>query len=204
VEQYEEQFGIPTSDTEPGMNLISVDYDIVMVNRPNERLYAKPMVAMLGNKCYREFEKRDAPCPHCPGTLALATGEAQETETTGLRDDGTRFAARIKAHPVIGPDNRPTGFIEIVEDITEQKRAQSLASIDGQLQEWLSGIQNVRSAIREALRASLLVEGIDCGAAFMLETGAGQPELVVERGLNPASVDMFTEMARRTAARAAP
>ena len=67
VEQYEEQFGIPTPDTEPGMNLISVDYDIVMVNRPNERLYAKAMVAMLGNKCYREFEKRDAPVHALPG-----------------------------------------------------------------------------------------------------------------------------------------
>ena len=204
MEQYEEQFEIPAPDAEPGMNLISVDYDIVMVNRPNERLYAKPMVAMLGNKCYQEFEKRDAPCPHCPGALALATGEAQETETTGLRDDGTRYAARIKAHPVIGPDNRPTGFIEIVEDITEQKRAESLAAIDTELQTRLAAIQNVRSAIREALRASLLVEGIDCGAAFMLGANDGGAELVVERGLNPASIDMFTEMARRTAAQGAP
>ena len=109
------------------MNLISVDFDIVMVNRTNERLYAKSMTALLGNKCYSEFEKRDKPCPHCPGRLALETGEAQEAETTGMRDDGTRFSARIKAHPVIGPDNRATGFIEIVEDITEQKRAESLA-----------------------------------------------------------------------------
>ena len=74
------------------MNLISVDFDLVMVNRTNERLYGKSMVALLGNKCYREFEKRDEPCPHCPGRLALETGEAQEAETTGLRDDGTRFA----------------------------------------------------------------------------------------------------------------
>ncbi len=199
MEDHEPQFEAPTPDTEPGMNLISVDYDIIMVNRPNERLYAKPMVALLGQKCYREFEKRDEPCPHCPGRLALATGEAQETETTGLRDDGTRFSARIKAHPVIGPDNRPTGFIEIVEDITEQKRAESLASIDAQLQNWLAGIQNVRSALREALRASLMVEGIDCGAAFMLQPATCQAELVVERGLNPSSIDTFTEMARRTA-----
>jgi hypothetical protein len=55
------------------MNLISVDFDLVMVNRTNERLYGKSMVALLGNKCYREFEKRDAPCPHCPGRLALET-----------------------------------------------------------------------------------------------------------------------------------
>ena len=139
VEEHEAQFGTPAPDTEPGMNLISVDFDLVMVNRTNERLYGKSMVALLGNKCYREFEKRDEPCPHCPGRLALETGEAQEAETTGLRDDGTRFAARIKAHPVIGPDNRPTGFIEIVEDITEQKRAESLALIDANLQASLAG-----------------------------------------------------------------
>ena len=197
MEQHLEQFGTPVSETEPGMNLISVDFDIVMVNRANERLYGKSMVALLGNKCYREFEKRDEPCPHCPGRLALETGVAQEAETTGLRDDGTRFAARIKAHQVIGPDNRPTGFIEIVEDITELKRAESLAFIDGQLQTWLEGIQNMRSALREALRAALLVEGIDCGAAFVLENADGRPDLIQERGLAPACVEAFAEIARR-------
>jgi PAS domain S-box-containing protein len=180
------------------MNLISVDFDLVMVNRPNERLYGKPMVALLGNKCYREFEKRDAPCPHCPGRLALETGEAQETETTGLRDDGTRFAARIKAHPVIGPDNRPTGFIEIVEDITEQKRAESLAIIDTQLQSALAGVQNVRSALREGLRAAMLVEGIDCGAAFLRREGSMESELVVEQGLGPTCLEAFAEFAGGT------
>jgi PAS domain S-box-containing protein len=197
VEQKEERFDTPSPDAEPGMNLISVDFDIVMVNRTNERLYAKPMVAMLGNKCYQEFEKRDEPCPHCPGRLALQTGVAQEAETTGLRDDGTRFAARIKAHPVIGPDNRATGFIEIVEDITEVKRAERLAAIDGQLQTWLTGIQNVRSALREALRAALLVEGVECGAAFELGNGEGRPNLIQERGLTPVWVETFLEIAQK-------
>ena len=194
MEDQEVQFGTSASDTEPGMNLISVDFDLVMVNRTNERLYGKPMVALLGNKCYREFEKRDEPCPHCPGRLALETGVAQEAESTGLRDDGTRFAARIKAHPVIGPDNRPTGFIEIVEDITEQKRAESLALLDTNLQAALAGIQNVRSALREALQAALLVEGIDYGAAFLVGDRDRRPELVLERGLAPGLATAFAEL----------
>ncbi len=196
------EFEAAPPDTEPGMNLISVDFDLVMVNRTNERLYGKSMVALLGNKCYREFEKRDEPCPHCPGRLALETGEAHETETTGLRDDGTRFAARIRAHPVIGPDNRPTGFIEIVEDITEQKRAEALARIDAQLQSSLDGIQNVRGALREALGAALLVEGIDCGAVFMLGQDGGEPELVAQRGLDPVSLQAFAHIAAGEDARA--
>jgi PAS domain S-box-containing protein len=202
VEQDEAQFEATGPDAEPGMNLISVDFDLVMVNRTNERLYGKPMVALLGNKCYREFEKRDEPCPHCPGRLALETGEAHETETTGLRDDGTRFAARIRAHPVIGPDNRPTGFIEIVEDITEQKRAETLAGIDAQLQSSLAGVQNVRGALREALMAALLMEGIDCGAVFMPSQGGGEPELVAQRGLDPDALRAFARIASGEDARA--
>jgi PAS domain S-box-containing protein len=196
MEQDETQFEENSRDTEPGMNLISVDFDLVMVNRTNERLYGKSMVALLGNKCYREFEKREEPCPHCPGRLALETGEAHETETTGLRDDGTRFAVSIRAHPVIGPDNRPTGFIEIVEDITEQKRAEALANIDSELQSSLAGIQNIRGALREALSAALLVEGIDCGAVFLLSEGGGEPELVAQRNLTPASLQSFAGTAK--------
>jgi DNA-binding transcriptional MerR regulator len=54
------------ADTECGMNLISPDFDILMVNRTNERLFQKPMTEFLGRKCYEEFEKRQEVCsPSC-------------------------------------------------------------------------------------------------------------------------------------------
>jgi PAS domain S-box-containing protein len=170
---------------EPGMNFISVDFELVMVNRANERLYGKSMVALLGKKCYSEFERRDAPCPHCPGLLALATGEAHETETEGVRDDGSRFAARIRAHPVMGPDNRPTGFIEVVEDITEQKRMENLARIDADLFSALTTAQNTQRALRETVEAALRVEGIDSGCVFLLGQAGTEPHLVFQRGFAP-------------------
>jgi PAS domain S-box-containing protein len=170
---------------EPGMNLISVDFELVMVNRANERLYGKSMVALLGKKCYSEFERRDAPCPHCPGLLALATGRAHETETEGVRDDGSRFAARIRAHPVMGPDNRPTGFIEVVEDITEQKRMENLARIDADLFSTLTTAQNTQRALRETAEAALRVEGIDSGCVFLLGQAGTEPSLVFQRGFAP-------------------
>ncbi len=173
-----DSFEAVASDTEPGMNLISVDFDLVMVNRANERLYAKPITALLGKKCYREFEKRDEPCPHCPGRLALATGEPHEAETIGVRDDGTRFAARIRAHPIIGPDNRPTGFIEVVEDITEQKRAENLARLDSELQEALVTVQSIPQALRLVLKAALRMESIDLGAVFQVEPDGREHRLV--------------------------
>lgn len=171
------------SDTEPGMNLISVDFDLVMVNRTNERLYGKPIVALLGKKCYREFEKRDEPCPHCPGRLALATGEAHETETMGLRDDGTRFFARIRAHPVAGPHGQPTGFIEVVEDITENKRSQSLAVLHTGLRAALLATHSLRKALRETFEAALRVECIDMGCVFSVDQVTGENHLVFERNV---------------------
>jgi hypothetical protein len=43
----------------------------------------------------------------------------------------------------------------------------------------------------------LLVEGIDCGAAFELEGDDGHPALVQERGLKPDWVETFFEIARK-------
>lgn len=183
-------------DAEPGMNFISKDFEILMVNRTNERLYRKPAVALLGKKCYREFEKADRPCPHCPGRLAAATGEAHQTETVGVRDDGTRFAARIRAHPVTGPDNQPTGFIEIVEDITEEKRAESLAAIHADLRAVLPLTQSVQKALRETLEAMLRVEGIDLGCIFLVDRLTGEQSLVDHQNVPAECTEALAAVSR--------
>ena len=123
----------PSPDGEPGMNIISANFDLIMVNRPNERLCGKPMIELLGKKCYREFEKREEPCAHCPGRRSLLTGETHEAETQGLRDDGTWFSARVRTYPVQGVGEEASGFIEVVEDITEEKRAEKLGQIESEL-----------------------------------------------------------------------
>lgn len=174
---------IPSS--EPGMNFISIDFDLVMVNRANERLYGKSITALLGKKCYREFERRDDPCPHCPGRLCLATGETHEIETMGRRDDGTSYYARIRAHPVVGPDNQPAGFIEVVEDITEQKLAESLAHVETDLQVTLVGTKSMQKALREALDAAMRVQGVEWGCVFSIDQQTGGHDLVAQRQVPP-------------------
>jgi PAS domain S-box-containing protein len=176
---------------EPGMNFISVDFELIMVNRTNERVYGKPAAALLGKKCYREFERREEPCPHCPGRLALATGESQATEAIGLHADGTRLYARIRAHPVLGPDNRPTGFIEVVEDISEQKRAESVSAIETDLQSALVSVKNVPRALRESLEAALRIEGIDWGCVFLANRETEEHDLVYQRGVSPADLPIL-------------
>ena len=59
----------------------------------------------------------------------------------------------------------------------------------------LAGIQNVRSALREALRAALLVEGIDCGAAFVARDGDGRPSWWSSAASTRPALEAFAEIA---------
>ncbi|MCL5734656.1 MAG: PAS domain S-box protein [Actinobacteria bacterium] len=194
-----DRFSPVSQETEPGMNLISADFDLVMVNRVNERLYGKPMVELLGKKCYREFEKREEPCPHCPGRLSLMSGESHEAETEGIRDDGTWFSARVRTHPVQGPGNQRTGFIEVVEDTTEEKRAEKLARIDSDLRNALAAADTIPKALVDCLEAALQVEGVDAGCVFSIDWSKREVALIAQRKLSPDYVAALTESALESA-----
>ncbi len=109
-----------------GITLINPAHEIVAINPAQARMFGKPIESFPGKNCFREFEKRNSPCTHCPGVKAMATRRPSEAEAEGVRDDGTTFAARLKAFPMVAPDGDVTGFIELVEDVTEYKRSQAL------------------------------------------------------------------------------
>jgi len=106
-----------------GISLIDTNYRIIMTNISHARLMKKSRSKFVGNYCFREFEKRDAVCSHCPGKRAMATGRPAEVETEGVGDDGSRLPVRIQAFPVYEADGTVKGFIEVIEDITEHKKA---------------------------------------------------------------------------------
>ena len=118
-----------------GINLIDADHNIILANAFTYKAFNKPIGNLTGRKCFRELEKRDVVCPHCPGVQTMATGRPAEVETVGVRDDGSRFAVRLQSFPVFGQNGKVTGFIEIAEDITERKLTeQALQESEQQLQ----------------------------------------------------------------------
>jgi PAS domain S-box-containing protein len=123
LRESEERYRTLVENIDLGITLISSDYRVIMTNAATSRLLQKPMGEIVGRECFREFEKRDGICPHCPGTEAMATGKKAVAETTGIRDDGSKIAVRIQAFPHRGLDGHIIGFIEVVEDITERKAA---------------------------------------------------------------------------------
>jgi PAS domain S-box-containing protein len=118
----EERYRALVENVNMGIALIDRDYRVVMANAAQGRLFRGSPSRFIGKHCYLEFGSRTEICPHCPGTVALATGRPAEVETEGVLADGSQFAVRIHAFPIPGPDGGTAGFIELVEDITEKKR----------------------------------------------------------------------------------
>ena len=120
----ERLYRLLVQNVDVGITLMDTDYSIISINAAQCRMFGKQPEDFHGKKCYCEFEKRNAPCSHCPGTRAMATGQPARVETTGVRDDGTTFVARVSACPVVAEDGKTIGFIELVEDITEYRKAE--------------------------------------------------------------------------------
>jgi PAS domain S-box-containing protein len=125
LRQSEERYRSLVENIGLGVTLIDKEHNVVTVNSAHAGLFDKPAAEIIGKKCFREFAKWDAVCPHCPGIRAMATGQCEEVETEAVRDDGSRFTVRICASPTFGPDGSATGFIEIVEDVTEKRRLEA-------------------------------------------------------------------------------
>jgi PAS domain S-box-containing protein len=122
LRESEERYRTLVENIDLGITLISSDYRVIITNAATAGLLQKPISEMVGRECFREFEKREEVCAHCPGTRAMATGQKAVVETAGVRDDGSRLNVRLQAFPHHGPDGHITGFIEVVEDITEREQ----------------------------------------------------------------------------------
>lgn len=123
LRESEERYRSLIDNIHLGIVLISEDYRILMTNSAQGKIFDKSGEDLTDKLCFQEFEQRSSICPHCPGQLALQTGKPAAMELELVRDSGKRFVVRIQAFPVIGQDGKATKFIEIVQDITEQRQA---------------------------------------------------------------------------------
>ncbi|MDX9825312.1 MAG: GNAT family N-acetyltransferase [Sphaerochaeta sp.] len=101
--------------------LIDIDYTIQEANTAAVSFFGQDRETLIGGKCYRSFFHRSRPCPFCQGLECLHTGVLQETEA-----DVAEQVFSFQFHSVRSPDKSKSKgvFIEIINDITEQKHMQ--------------------------------------------------------------------------------
>jgi PAS domain S-box-containing protein len=120
----EEHYRVLIDNINLGITLLNPKHQIVMINKMQADMFNKPADYFINKYCFREFEKKEHVCTHCPGTIAMKTGKPAETVTKGVRDNGSSFDARVMAFPLF-ENGVPSGFIEVVEDITERLEAEN-------------------------------------------------------------------------------
>jgi PAS domain S-box-containing protein len=120
----QERYRALVDNTVLGIAVMDTNYRIIMVNPTFAKLFKRSASDLVGKYCFREFEKREAVCPHCPGKRAMVSGKTEEVETQGERDDGNHFYVHHRAAPLFGSDGALKGFLEMVEDIDIRKKTE--------------------------------------------------------------------------------
>ncbi|HLA83026.1 MAG TPA: PAS domain-containing protein, partial [Thermoleophilia bacterium] len=118
---------------------------------------------------------------------ALTTGQPHQVESTGIRDDGTKYLVRLTAHPIVAPNGEPAGFVEVEEDITERKLSEGLAELVEDLQASLAATHDVTGAVRQALKVAFSLEGVDFGCAYVWDAATAGYRAVAQRGVSRRS-----------------
>ncbi len=143
-----------------GVTLIDTNHTICMINNKQGKMFCKSPSEFIGKKCFREFEKREEVCPHCPGMQAMATGLSAEVETTGILDDGRAFSVLIQAFPVTSPTGEIQGFIEVVNDITHRKQAEEDRVMEIERMTSLLAINQMTGGSYQEIIAAVVEDGI--------------------------------------------
>ncbi len=99
--------------------LIDIDYIIQEANSAAITLFQIEKKQLIGTKCYKALFKRARPCPHCLAVDTLHTGVVQSTEAKEMNR-----VFSFQYHNVRVPEESKSLFVEIMQDITEQKHMQ--------------------------------------------------------------------------------
>ncbi len=107
-----------------GISLIGPDLRIIMANQATGRILGRNPEELVGRKCFEIFSDSREACADCPGSRVLTNGIAQETEKTVSRNGLPPLRLHIRSFPVRDSGGGISGFIKIIEDITEKKRSE--------------------------------------------------------------------------------
>ncbi|MBA4372323.1 MAG: hypothetical protein C0402_05625 [Thermodesulfovibrio sp.] len=126
LRQSEEKFRAIYENIGIGIALIGKDMQILSINRQMKKWFPNIDLGQHPDPvCYRSFNDppRDSICSYCPTVLTLKDGQVHTEVTDTPAADGVRNYLVI-ATPLLAADGSISAAIEMVEDVTDRKRAE--------------------------------------------------------------------------------
>lgn len=115
------------------MMIIDQDYNISKCNKATAKIADSNIKEVLGQKCYKIFAKKDAPCKGCP---LAETIETKKPTTFNLEKIRGKSFYEVSAQPLLDDNGNLTGIIHMYRDRTKAKdleaqllQSEKLASI---------------------------------------------------------------------------
>ena len=99
--------------------MIDIDYTVREVNSATTGFVGKNREELIGRKCYRVLFDRNRPCSFCKALDCLHSGAMQVSEA-----DVGDATYSFQFHTIRVPKNSKGQFIEIINDVTENKNLQ--------------------------------------------------------------------------------
>jgi two-component system, NtrC family, sensor kinase len=99
--------------------MTNVDFTIIEINNAATMFFGKPREKLIGQKCYRAFFGRNRPCSYCKSLDCIHGGGMIEIEA-----EVKNSIYLFQFNNVRVPQNQKMVFVEIIRDVTEQKRLQ--------------------------------------------------------------------------------
>jgi signal transduction histidine kinase/PAS domain-containing protein len=185
--------------------VISLDnYSIQQVNKAaQERRNGRG--DLIGGFCYQLFHK-DQPCRspdcECPIPMVLARGQSVKvTHVHNCPGKDEECYMDIVASPMRDAGGRITRVVELIRDVTEERRIkESLLNRNQQLAilnsvaTTVNQSLNIEEILSRALDEVLRLTEIDVGAVFLQEDMLSRLELMAYRGLSEEAAQLASDM----------
>jgi len=120
--------------------LVNKDYTIEKINDSGLKLLGKTREEVTVKKCYQAIHGLDAPCEFCPYERTLKTGKLESVDRyIGLFD---KYFS-IKSSPISNERGEILGFVDLMRDVTEKKKAEeALRESEEKYRELLNGMND--------------------------------------------------------------
>ena len=104
------------ASTEIGIDIVGIDYNVIFQNPVLKNRFGD----IIGEFCYEKYMGLKKPCDFCPMIKAVKNRKVEMVELTGV--DGRNY--ELISAPLTNPDGSVDKAIEIIQDITERKKAE--------------------------------------------------------------------------------